>query len=507
MMKKICILSILLLIIYFYQYQICYALGVTPLLVDLEMRPGETTNFTINLLPTNRQQIVNIDLYEPQQNLNGSLFYIPEEISNYEALNWVDIPNRIIIPPNQQAPVAGEVSVPFGTEGSYTVVIMIEEDIEDMTGIQISYRYAVRLNINIPQPWLREVINILEFSLNPDQRGRPEILVHIENPSKLFYGAYGEVAIRDESRRLVERVVLGTAAGTQGTRIYPGAEVQFKRLVSAPLFPGNYDLRLFLRYADGKQTIRNMQIQIEDEFLIPETLRYLEASPNKITTNLRPGGSNTSVIELKNLTGDKLSYKLEVLDLFPGYDRSVFSELDFQLRSSGMNLISSRGNDRLMKMIRAPREVSDGGYYGNIEISVLSQNGTQLENQLIELEVIVGTNKVIALELRDLSAFLYTNESILSLSVRNTGNIAFAPRATAYIYNEKDEIIHTVTLSLAEDIDRILPSFSGFLVGNFGDIEDIDDGIYKVLVKAELTGETLAESQFMVEFKSESGDF
>jgi len=91
----------------------------------------------------------------------------------------------------------------------------------------------------------------------------------------------------------------------------------------------------------------------------------------------------------------------------------------------------------------------------------------------------------------------------MSLSVRNTGNIAFAPRATAYIYSENGEIIRTVTLTLSEDINRILPAFSGFLVGDF---ENIYEGIYEVMVKAELAGDTLAESQFIVEIEENGGD-
>ncbi len=502
--KKLIFINVTFVFFFFCFSLSVFGFGVQPLSVNLEMKPGEAIEFDLTLLGLERQQVVNIDIYESRQMLNGALSYISSDESDYSPLDWITIQNRALIPPRQNLWVPVRIEVPLDAEGSHMIVVMFqEEDPAFETGIQVLVRYAVKININIPQPWLRERMEIIEFNFGPDNRSKPQLMAHIKNTSELAYGVYGEVTIRDESNRLVERVVLRTAVGKQGTIVYPKSEVQFKEVITAPLFPGDYDLRLFMRYADGKQASQRIQISVEDEYLTPETLRYLNISSELISANLRAGGADTSIIELFNQTGEVVNYQVELLDKFPGYERSIFTELDFQIRQSGRDLIPSRGSDRLMTMIRAPREGSEGGYYGILEIKVLSQNGDYLETHLVELEAIVGTEKQTTLEFRDLSVFPDPDGSIMSLSVRNTGNIAFAPRATAYIYSENGEIIRTVTLTLSEDINRILPAFSGFLVGDF---ENIYEGIYEVMVKAELAGDTLAESQFIVEIEENGGD-
>ena len=503
-MKKNIFLTffILILLIFFTQKSVC-ALGVRPLAQDLVMNPGGTQNFYLTLFPTDRQQNININLYQPKQKLDGSLSYISLEESDFGALNWVAIQSEAVVPPNEEVKIPVTVNAPFGTAGSYNVIAMIEEESPgDQPGVQIRFRYAVRINIDIPQPWLRERMNVLDFDLLPDDRGRAQLLAHIENPSELSYGAHAEVTVRDENRRLVERIPLRTAVGSQGTRIYPGAEVQFKEVISAPLFPGDYDLRLFMRYADGRQIIQSKQVTLGDEFLTDEALRYLEINPERISSEIRPGGANSSMIELRNLVGEEIYFGLDTVEVFPGYERSIFSELEFDLRGSGRNMLISRGNDRLMALVRAPREGEPGGYYGSLEVEVYSSEGELLETKLIDIEAVVEGELIETLELRDLTALVDEEETLLSLSVRNSGNIAFAPRGTAYIYSDEGEILRTVPLRLMEDVERILPQFSGFMTGT---VENLEPGEYTVQVRTELTGETLTEEEFVVEFSEENG--
>ena len=500
--KKIFFIIIIFFFILVIYLEPGQAFGVRPLSFDLEMRPGEQTEFQLTLLPSERQQVVNINLFEPRQNLNGSLSYIPAEDSDYEVLEWIDITNQITVPPNEEVVVEGSISVPFGSEGSYSATLMVQEELQSREGVQVRYRYAVRLSINVPQPWIRERMSLVEFDLIADGRGRPELIAHIENPSRLSYGAHGEVTVRDENRRLVERVPLRTSVGSVGTIIYPEAEVQFREVISAPLFPGDYDLRLFMRYADGRQIIQSKQVTLGDEFLTEEALRYLEVNPERISSEIRPGGANSSMIELRNLVGEEIYFGLDTVEVIPGYERSIFSELEFDLRGSGRNMLISRGNDRLMALVRAPREGEAGGYYGSLEVEVYSSEGELLETKLIDIEAVVEGELIETLELRDLTALVDEEETLLSLSVRNSGNIAFAPRGTAYIYSDEGEILRTVPLRLMEDVERILPQFSGFMTGT---VEDLDPGEYFVQVRTELAGDILTEEKFVVKFSKENG--
>ncbi len=480
-----------------------YGFGVNPLSYNFEMSPGESREFNLTLLPGERQENILLNLHFPRQNLNGSVSYVDEETAQNEVAEWINIPGSVRVPPGEQVRVTGTVNVPFGAAGSHTAVIMVEQDIEDQPGLQVRFRYAVNIHIDIPQPWLRESMNVIDFSLGPDSRERPELVAHIENPSDLSYGAYGEVTIRDENRRLVERVVLGTAMGRQGTRIYPGAEVQFKNTVSAPLLAGDYDLRLFMRYGDGRQLIQSQQITLGDEFVRPDTLRYLEINPQSISSTVRLGGADTNPIQLQNRTGETLYYSVEQQEIALGYDHSIFENLEMQLMGSGRNTLSPRGQDRLMAFIRSSREEEEGGYYGNLELTVYSETGEVLETHIIEMEALVGEEEIYSVNLRDLQAHSDEAGTIISLSLQNSGNLAFSPRSTAYIYENEEEdaeILKTVRLNLPEDMRRVLPSLSGFMTGT---VEDLESGEYPVRVRTEYGGEILAEETFTVEISNE----
>jgi hypothetical protein len=186
------------------------AIGVQPMVFDFWGRPGERYSFEITITPEERQRVIYVSLYQPVQGLDGSLELVEGNPQDYPPIGWVQLEQEsVTVPPGVSVPVRGTVAIPFGAGGSYNVLVMLEPAVEEEeSGFAIIVRYAVRLTINVDRPGLRSELQVLNTELIPDEEGRPWLQVHVKNPSPFRFELQGEATIRDEARRLVERVSL-----------------------------------------------------------------------------------------------------------------------------------------------------------------------------------------------------------------------------------------------------------------------------------------------------------
>lgn len=221
------------------------AAGVRPLVIEMNVRPGDVREFEISLTPGPTEELVDLALYEPVQQLNGGLVYQLPTNPAFSATSWVTLDNNTVrVLPDAESKVTGTVRVPFSASGSHTVIVMVEpRPPEIKSGIGFQIRYAVRLSIRVDRAGVRPTAEMPLLEVRPDEQGAPKIVARIKNTSALDYLMSGEVVIRDQERRLVERVTLrtpaGSSAGTDATRVYPGAEVEFWVLLRAPWLQAN----------------------------------------------------------------------------------------------------------------------------------------------------------------------------------------------------------------------------------------------------------------------------
>ncbi len=130
--------------------------GVRPLVLDLDLTPGDRTEFEITLTPGTTEEIVDLTLYQPIQLLDGSLNYLPADPAGFPAANWITLErNQVRVIPGAETSVKGTVQVPFSAGGTYVAVIMVEPQTPvAQQGITFRVRYAVRLNIRVNRPGL-----------------------------------------------------------------------------------------------------------------------------------------------------------------------------------------------------------------------------------------------------------------------------------------------------------------------------------------------------------------
>ena len=493
---------LLIILIFFISINNVNAVGVKPLVIDLEMEGGETQQFDLELTPKDKQELVELNLYFSRQQITGGLSYEEEDLEQHAVLNWIDLPDEVTVPPGEEVIVTGEVSVPYDASGSHTAIVMVEPIIENQEGITLQVRYAVRINVHIDAPGLRESAELMNFSLEKNEEDRPVIQARIHNDSALMYDAAGEVTIRDESRQLVERIPVrsqhAAQAGRDQTTIYPGAEVIFQGPVTEPLPAGSYDLQLFLYYGDGRQIIERKTVEIGDQFIDPERMKYIEVNPEVISDNLRPGGAATESLGIRNRTGEPLYIQLKNKEIEPEYSRSIFGNLEVQLRGDQVFRLQGRRSQNSVLISRSPRDIETGGYYGSININVFNQEEEHLETRTVDLDMIIGQDHQYQAEVLDLTVDTAAEETVFSALITNNSPVHIRPTARIYLKDETDEIIQTITAKMPDQDDRILPEMTGRLE-NY--LTDVEPGSYTAEITVNYQDQEIGYGEFPVEIE------
>ncbi len=496
---RICGLMVFILLIFSCAFS-ASALQVRPMIIDLDLEPGDTEEFELVLSGgALARQSVSLTLMHPEQNIDGRLNYheINPEIN--PAVDWLRLEsNEVTIPANENAVVRGTVDIPFDAWGSHTAVIMIDNDTieQDTSFLGFRIRYAVRVNINIESPGQRPGVEIIDFSLEPDDSGRPIALVHFKNTSRLRFPAVADVTIRGEDRRLLERIPLFSQATSLSRRddfqVYPGSELLYRGEVTKPLFPGDYEIQLFFRYADGRQIIQRETVEITEEFIREEEMKHLTADPEEILVSTLPGASSTQMLKLTNHFSEPLLVKTYQTDIKSNYEHSVFAEQEVDLRGDREFVLRPGGVYHQLLIFRPPRDLKPGGYYGYHDIEVYNLNHDKLEEHKVRLSSSVEGEIEKRAEIVDLSHDRGDNSDTLSLTFKNTGNTHIIPRARVQLFDNNNEIYANIDMRLQQE-ERILPGFNSFLSA---ERRLITEGDYKAVVILEADNEELDTEEF-----------
>jgi hypothetical protein len=89
------------------------AVGVRPLVINLNMDRGETQQFQLELTPEDTQQTTALNLYYSRQQQTGSLSYEEGNLEEHAVLNWLELPEEVVVPPGEETTVDIEVTAPY----------------------------------------------------------------------------------------------------------------------------------------------------------------------------------------------------------------------------------------------------------------------------------------------------------------------------------------------------------------------------------------------------------
>lgn len=442
------------------------AAGVRPLVIEMDVRPGDVRDFEINLTPGLTEEIVDLTLYEPVQQLSGGLVYQLPTNPAFSATSWVTLDESTVrVLPDGETKVTGRVQIPFSASGSHTVIVMVEpRPPEIKSGIGFQIRYAVRLSIRVEKAGVRPTAELPLLEVQPDSQGAPQIVARVKNTSAMDFPMSGEVVIRDQERRLVERITLRTAAGasagTDTTRIYPGAEVEFLGSITRPMAPGEYSMQTFFRYGDSGQILRNDPLVINPgDYVFPgfDEFDAFAVSPAAIEHSLRAGERKSQVFEFESMVGEPLRIEVSLAEVMSDYPYSLKDWLE--LRAQPQFNLPGRAKTRLAMTISVPRDAEDGSYHGQAVFRAFhGESDELLTERVVPLNVLVGPEHERAVQIRSITAQTIVYEgTYLSLDLLNSGNVAFSPQVSAILSNEEGQFVQRITFEVPEELDSLLP--------------------------------------------------
>lgn len=375
---------------------IAAAAGVSPLVIDVNVNPGDTKEFTISLTPGEEPEKVTFNLYKPIQLASGGLTYEPANES-FLPSKWVSLPNNVSTNANGNTEVTGTVKVPFSAGGSYIVIIMVEPSWDQKaTGISFRMRYAVRLNIRVSKPGIRAAADIKDFGIGTTEQGEPKITARVVNTSLVDFMTSAEVTIRDANKRLVDRVELkpeiGWSSNLAEARLYPGATVDYFGTPKETLLPGKYDVRLFFRYASGGQLIRDLSIEVKDgDYTYPAfKLKSLRISPLNLEFDGKPGTSANKPIRIENRSSQPLKVEIEEVETQSDYSHSIFKNLEFEVRGERSVIIEPGRSITKIISVRYPKDVAIKDNYGILKIKSSTADGKSPEETDIVLSATIS---------------------------------------------------------------------------------------------------------------------
>lgn len=467
--KKMSFLVLLLFLLGIVHLPLAHAIGVQPMVLDFEGRPGEQYQFELTISPEFQQRIVYLSLFQPSQSLDGSVTFLEGDSEVYPPIAWVRLEKeRVVVPPGEPTTVSGTISVPFGAGGSYTVIVMVEPSVEDAEeGVTIIVRYAVRITINVERPGLRSDLKILDMDLVPDEEGKPLLTVRVKNPSNFRFPISGESTIRDENRRLVERVALKTPSawesGLDSFAIYPETELLLVAPIKEPLYEGKFYLQNFLAYDTSKQVIKGQEFFIEEGQFTSLWEHFLLVEPKEMESTVQLGAAATHILQMENRHKEALHIQIGAEDIVTDYDYSVFKHLELELRGESEFTLGPRQRDRNILLIRAPRDLKPGGYYGKLNVHVFSQDDEYLETHAIPMSVLVGREWEKSAQVQSLAIEALDEEYLFSAVLLNSGNVHFSPRGTVELRDENEDLVNVIRLQMPEDARSLLPEMRGFM--------------------------------------------
>ena len=445
--------------------KVSFAVGVQPLVVDLNVEPGEAKEFKLTLLSGNSKEDVKFSLYQPVQLANGSLSYQKPDYQTFSAVNWLKFDHeKTTVYPKKKKTIKGTVKVPFGAGGSHTVIIMVRPQNKQKRG-KISFRiqYAVRVNIRVDRAGLRPNAELVNLGLKEGKNKEPFIEARIANPSKLDYLVSGEATIRDDKNRLVERVILkspgGTKSDSNATRMYPGSKVNYLGKINSRLIPGKYKVRTFFRYADHGQIIKTRKITInKGDFNFPtaKEIGTFSLETKRIDLNLKPGQRKSKVIRLNSEVGKNTKIVVDADGINKEYKHSLLKWLN--LRSKKQFDLSGRRKGRAILTIVVPKKVKSGSYHGHIIFKSYDlESKKMLTEKKVPVSVVVGEENNYKIKVRSLKVKKVKEGNLLSLDLYNKSSIFIKPNAEVVIINQQGEFVKKVNLSLPEQVNRVLP--------------------------------------------------
>ena len=324
-------LSLVLLILSGVGLLVNSALGfrIMPASLYLQVKRGESQNQVLNVINDTGNPI-NCRVYVSGfEVLRDGKQLFEEATEKYSARNWIKSKeSEFEVAPNSTKEVEIEIAVPRNTKsGEYFATIMAGSRVparaKTPQGTQISFGVNFRIGcitiITVPGQAIRKKAEISEFKVempsSEDEGQDIQVMVTLENRSKVHLDVEGEVQIRDPKGRVFDKFSLqGTGKNTRGQAfVFPEGRRDFSGNIQRPLPPGEYEAEVSFKYGYRFQKIRAKTTIVITEEMSNKQKQFLVlvAEPNPLELKVSPGSFRTGSFKIWSMDFERL--KVDVL--------------------------------------------------------------------------------------------------------------------------------------------------------------------------------------------------
>jgi hypothetical protein len=456
---------------------------VQPLALDFLLKPGETTNFKITLTPGNTPEEDLISICKAEQQLTGDLIYQVADPATFPLAKWINIPSSVKLNPGNKQEVTGTIKVPLDANGCNVIGIMIEPKQENVKGISVVVRYAIRIMIQVDRPGNRPDAAVTSFNLIKGDKGQPVIAAQVKNNSPLEFMTSANVTIRDSNRRLVERVPLMTGSGLPEFLILPLSELRYTGTPKEVLTPGDYEIRLFYNYASGKQLLfaKNITVKAGD-FVYPKSiLKMVKITPLEVEFTGSPKTTSIKPIKFENKSDKPVTICLEPAEIEPKYPYSILTKTSLEIKGDITFTLDPGRMATNLIMVKFNEGLGQENY-GLIKVHIFStdEKPKLIEESVINLTAITPGKFNYAAEVLGISGDRTGNQYLISTVILNKGNARISPTAKAVINDSSGKTIETVDLS--NEVTDTVYVIPGKQITLSGLTTSLKPGKYKVQV-------------------------
>lgn len=306
--------------------------AVSPMMIELDSSPRVTENFSFQVFGKTAGQ-VKISPWDMEQQLSGHMGFVEVSGDQQRLSTWVQIDNpRFSVKKDESVEVTGQITIPPWANGSYHTAIMVEEARDaDAKGVVVNVRYAVILNIRVEGKKSRIKTEFRDLRL-VEQEGELYLAGRFVNNSNRDYWLSSKAQLRNSENRLQGSVIMKTQSawqrGDDGSRVFPGAEVEVFGLLTKAMAEGSYQAMVRNRFGGRHQPTFRSRVAItpvmaaameQHTEAIQEGVALLKAPVLKVR---RGGYASASVMLINNQ-----EHAVEIR--FPEGEQALLSEYRF----------------------------------------------------------------------------------------------------------------------------------------------------------------------------------
>jgi len=412
--KRFVAASAILVMIHLFAVPIVQAgVAVSPLQQQIELKPGRQAEFSINLSNIRRSsrqqaQTLRLEVVDFSVSLDGTLAFGEDQRGERSAVKWTALDTKeLTLEPGESKEVKGRISAPFGADGDYWCAVMVNQVTpETEKGVNVALRTACGVFVRVARRNYMErlAIGTSEASLpqiQPEDNATGaedldslRVFADITNEGRVNCIALGTASIYSDSRRRVASIPMHS----RRRRILPGHTRRFEGVMSTPLPPGDYILRLTFGTDSGRSRTATEETQFQVDAAMARQWKErctgkgssgMLVEPARLQQDLTAGRFTTASLSLSN--GDTSTLRVRcrlAADSVPaGWIETVPAH--FTLPPGMRRSIACH--------IRIPKSVNPGNYEGIILIE--SESAGLVEQSVTEVKgipVSINVNPVSA---------------------------------------------------------------------------------------------------------------